>query len=235
LFCDDFEQGDTVGQFPGAPWEDATNSGGVVTVDATRAFSGSNAVRATAPGNATYRRAYMGLDSASGIFPAAAGGMYGRAMMWLDVAPTEVHWTFIEASGPATAGTHNALYRYGGQHDTGRLMANYETTNGVATDCWDHAAATVMPTGRWACVEWRFAVATNEMQFWLDGTEVADLHVTDQGEGCGGDALDGQWLAPPAFDNLYLGWEHYQAVATDINLWIDAVVVDDARVGCPAP
>ena len=232
LFCDDFEE-DAVGQPPADPWRASTNAG-TVAVDSTRAFSGSKAVLATAPNGPNYRRAFIGLGSGSPIFPGAASELYGRAMIWLEAAPTEVHWTMIQAQGRAAAGTHDAEYRYGGQHGTGRLMANYETNNNVRTDCWDHSE-TVVPTGKWACAEWRFAVATNEMQFWLDGTEVSDIHVTDRGEGCGGNDLNGQWLAPPAFDNLFLGWEHYQAWSGDIRIWLDAVAVSTQRLGCPAP
>ena len=231
LFCDDFENA-TLGQPPGSPWRASTNAG-TVAVDVTRAFSGSKSVLATAPNGPNFRRAFIGLDGGSPIFPGAASEMYGREMLWLEAAPTEVHWTIIQAQGPAADGTHDAEYRYGGQHGTGRLMANYETNNMVATDCWDHSQ-TVIPTGSWACAEWHFKVDTNEMQFWLDGTEIQDIHVTDRGEGCGGNALNGQWLAPPAFNNLYLGWEHYQAWQGDIRLWVDAVAVASERLGCPA-
>jgi hypothetical protein len=232
LFCDDFEAA-AAGQAPGTPWRASTNAGSVA-VDATRAFSGNQSVLATAPNGPNYRRAFIGLGSTSPIFPAAATEMYGRVMLWLEAAPTEVHWTIIQAQGRAASGTHDALYRYGGQHGTGALMANYETNNMVATDCWDHSA-TVIPTGTWACAEWRFVVATNEMQFWLNGNEVSDIHVTDRGEGCGGNALNGQWLAPPAFNDLLLGWEHYQAWQGDIRLWMDAVAVSTERLRCPAP
>ena len=232
LFCDDFE-GAALGQAPGNPWR-ASTVAGTVAVDATRAFSGSRSVLATAANGPDFRRAFIALGGTSPIFPGAATEMYGRVMLWLEAAPTEVHWTIIQAQGPAAAGTHDAEYRYGGQHGTGRLMANYETNNGVATDCWDHST-TVLPTGAWACAEWHFAVATNEMQFWLDGTEVQDIHVIDRGEGCGGNALNGQWLAPPAFNNLLLGWEHYQPWQGDIRIWMDAVAVSTERVRCPAP
>jgi hypothetical protein len=232
LFCDDFEAR-AVGQPPDGPWRASTNAG-TVAVDATRAFSGSQSVLATAPNGPNYRRAFIGLGNTSPIFPGASREMYGRVMVWLEAAPTEVHWTMIQAQGPAAAGTHDAEYRYGGQHGTGRLMANYETNNGVATDCWDHSA-TVIPTGSWACAEWHFVVATNELQFWLNGDEVQDIHVTDRGEGCGGNALNGQWLAPPAFDNLLLGWEHYQAWPGDIRIWMDDVAVSTERLHCPAP
>jgi len=112
LFCDDFEE-DAVGQPPAAPWSPSTNAG-TVAVDSTRAFSGSKAVLASAPNGPTYRRAFIGLGSGSPIFPGAASEMYGRAMIWLEAAPTEVHWTMIQAQGPAADGTHNAEYRYGG-------------------------------------------------------------------------------------------------------------------------
>ena len=236
LFCDDFEE-DALGQAPGSPWAASTN-GGTVAVDGTRAFSGTKSVLATAPTGASFRRAYIGLDAASGIFPAAATGMYGRAMFWFEAAPSEVHWTMIQAEGPATTPpdpAHAAQYRYGGQHDAGRLMANYETNNGVATDCYAHAQTTIMPTGRWACFEWHFVVATNEMQLWLDGTDVAGMHIVDRGEGCAGQATAGQWVAPPAFTNLYLGYERYQAWANDLRMWVDGVAVSTERIGCPAP
>lgn len=235
VFCDDFED-DATGQGPGDPWRNDTN-GATVNVETQRAFSGTNAVHVTAPTGAAYRRGYFALDqgSSANVFPALAQEMYGRAMMWLEEAPdTAIHWTFIQGEG--TSGTmppHNRLYRYGGQQQGGLgLMANFETTT-IATDCWDHSEAT-MPTGTWACVEWRFAVATNEMQFWLNGEELEDIHVIGSGEGCIGNALNGQWLAPPAFQTLYLGWEHYQPAGNDINLWVDAVAVSNERLGCPA-
>jgi polysaccharide lyase-like protein len=238
LFCDDFEQA-ALGAVA-APWRTSANAATVV-VDEVQAFSGTKAVHVNAPQAGTYHRGYFALDqgSSANIFPAVAQEMYGRAMMYLPVLPNaDVHWTFIQGEGVAAASpdvpTHNALYRYGGQHQNGaQLMANYETTTPVATDCWDHSAS-VLPTAKWTCVEWHFKVATNEMQFWLEGNELADIHVIDRGEGCGGDDLGGQWLAPPAFQTLYLGWEHYQQTQNPIDLWVDAVVVDTKRVGCPA-
>lgn len=233
LFCDDFENA-----APGAvaaPWRASTNQA-TVNVDQAQAFSGTNAVHVNAPQAGTYHRGYFALDqgSSAGIFPAVAQEMYGRAMMYLAELPNaDAHWTFIQGEGPSADGTHNALYRFGGQHENGaQLMANYETTN-ISTDCWQHSA-TFMPTAAWTCVEWRFSVATNEMQFWLNGNELSDIHVTGSGQGCVGQALNGQWVAPPAFETLYLGWEHYQQTANPIDLWVDAVVVDTERVGCPA-
>jgi hypothetical protein len=135
----------------------------------------------------------------------------------------------IQGSGPLEGQNGvTAHYRYGGQWQ-GRLMANYETW-GAATDCWDHSE-TAMPTGQWSCMEWRFDGPNNEMQFWLDGQEITDMHVTDQGEGCGGHDLGDQWLAP-TFERMSLGWESYQPDDAR-EAWIDDVILDDEPVGCP--
>ena len=234
LFCDDFE--DAALGAVAAPWRESVNQA-TVNVDELQAYSGTKAVHVNAPQAGTYHRGYFALDqgSSAGIFPAVAQEMYGRAMMYLPVLPNaDVHWTFIQGEGPgAGTPTHNALYRYGGQHQNGaQLMANYETTN-ISTDCWDHST-TLFPVAAWTCVEWRFSVATNEMQFWMNGTELTDIHVTGEGEGCVGNALEQQWLAPPAFQTLYLGWEHYQQTQNPIDLWVDDVAVGTERLGCPS-
>jgi hypothetical protein len=244
LFCDGFEN-DPLGQPPAPPWRNETGtSGASVSVDATRAFSGQRSVHVLAPKGAAYRRGYFAIHQ-SPVFPAAAHEMYGRAMMWLEAAPITppgkppVHWTFIQGEGRSADDTFNSLYRFGGQHQAGLgLMANYETTPPVKSDCWLHSEAR-LPVQHWACLEWHFAVASNEMQLWLDGKELSDLHVTDRPSspesGClGTEKLGGQWLAPPAFQSLYLGWERYQEPENDQNLWIDDVVISKERVGCPA-
>ena len=100
-------------------------------------------------------------------------------------------------------------------------------------------SATRMPVQRWACLEWHFSADRNEMQLWLDGAELTDMHVVDRpttaGSGCLGNATGGEWLAPPEFTTLHLGWESYQLSSNDRNLWVDDVVIATERVGCPAP
>jgi hypothetical protein len=243
LFCDDFEE-DVVGQFPGAPWQNQTGStGATIQVDGMQAFSGTKAVHVHAPPNAAYRRGYFSLIQGQGgstIFPAVSNLMFGRAMMWLDATPNaDVHWTVIQAEGRAADGTHDTYYRYGGQHQNGAgLMASYETNMNVKTDCYTHSAMTI-PTGAWTCMEWRFSTQTNEMQLWINGNEITDLHVvdrpTDRSAGCAGNDTGGEWIAPPNFTTLHLGWENYQTSTNDRNLWVDDVVVSTERIGCPAP
>jgi hypothetical protein len=244
LLCDGFEV-NGVGAPPGMPWRDETGkSGASVQVDAVRTFRGERSVHVLAPKGAAYRRGYFAIHQ-SPVFPAAADEMFGRAMFWLDAAPVaragapDVHWTFIQGEGRSRDDRFNSLYRYGGQHQAGLgLMANFETTPPVRSDCWQHSASR-LPVQRWVCVEWHFVVARNELQFWLDGEELADLHVVDRGSGpqtgcLSNEPLGGQWLAPPAFQSLYLGFERYQEPENDQNLWIDDVVISKSKVGCPA-
>lgn len=229
VFCDDFDD-DTVGMAPGQPWTADVN-GGAVEVSSERAFSGDRSVHISNTAGA-YKRAYMSITGAP-VFPSAGAEMYGRMMMWLDVAPRDgVHWTFIQGEGDAEADSYRIFYRYGGQHQ-GKMMANFET-EGVSSDCWSHSA-TVTPTKTWSCLEWRFNTTTDEMQFWLDGTEVTDLHIQGQGNagtGCVNSGWTQGWPAPGAFDALRLGLEKYQDDGV-LDMWVDDVAVSTTRVGCP--
>jgi hypothetical protein len=243
LFCDDFED-DAPGAAPAAPWRDETGSSGAsVRVDTEHAHSGKNAVHVLAPRGAAYRRGYFAVHRAP-VFPAASDEMYGRVMVWLDAAPvtppgnSPVHWTLFQAEGRSADDRFNSIYRFGGQHQQGLgLMTNFETTPPVRSDCWQHSAAR-LPLAKWACVEWHFTVASDELEFWLDGAELADLHVRERatapGAGCrSSDDLGGKWLAPPQFQSLYFGWERYSDTVNDQNVWFDDVVISKSRVGCP--
>lgn len=229
LLCDNFDD-DAVGMAPGQPWKTEAN-GGAVAVSSDRAFSGDKSVHVSNT-SGQYKRAYFSVDGAP-AFPGAGAELYGRMMMWVDKSPADgVHWTFIQGEGPSDDNSYRIFYRYGGQH-AGKLMANFET-EGVASDCWNHSQ-TVMPTQTWTCLEWRFNTATDEMEFWLDGTALEDLHVVGQGQagsGCVSQSWNNTWPAPKQFDTLRLGLEKYQDDG-QLDLWIDDVAVGSARIGCP--
>jgi hypothetical protein len=69
------------------------------------------------------------------------------------------------------------------------------------------------------------------MRFWLDGAELADLHVAKKGEGCVNQPADYVWDAP-AVSKMLFGWESYQTDETR-TIWIDDVVIDTKPVACP--
>jgi hypothetical protein len=240
LFTDDFESR-TPGRAPTAPWkEESYDTGVTIRVDSDRPFSGRQSLHIHDPRGADYRRGYVAIHLKSPL-PALTSGMYGRAMIWLDAAPEAlpgappVHWTLLQGEGRSADDRYNSIYRLGVEGADGLgLMANFETTPPVTTDC-KQASTRALPVRRWACVEWHLEVATNELEFWIDGKPIA--HVRDRGAGgaaCKGDDLGGRWLAPPRFDSFYIGVERYSDSANDQDLWLDDVALARRRVGCPA-
>ena len=239
-FTDNFES-HAAGQLPGAPWKEETyKSGAIITVDSQRAFSGSQALHIHNPRGAKYRRGYVAIHL-GGPLPVLQPGMYGRVMVWLDAAPEAlpgappVQWTLLQGEGRDAADRYNSIYRIAFQERGGlQLMANFETTPPVTTDC-KLQTKFELPVRKWACVEWRFDAATNEMQIWMQGKPA--IHIVrgrpDSGAACKGDDLGGEWRAPPKFNSFYLGFERYADSVNDQDLWIDDVVLSTERVGCP--
>jgi hypothetical protein len=234
LFVDDFEKY-SLGALPGAPWkEEMYNSGAVIRVDGSHAFSGAKAMHVLTPGGSIKRRGYMAIHL-RGPLPQLQESMYGRAMVWLEQAPEPaVQWTLLQGEGRSADNRYNAIYRLGLREQGGtQLMANFETTPPVRSNCMQQSKRS-LPVRRWACIEWHMAVASNEMRFWIDGGQIT--HVKDRaaaGDACQGSDLGGQWLAPPRFDSLYMGFERYGDTTNDQNLWIDDVALSKQRIGCP--
>jgi hypothetical protein len=232
LVCDDFEK--SVGK-PGAPFNLSTNKGSIA-IDTTRAFSGKQSVKITVDATTssdTYRRAFLTLKGAP-LLPIANNTVYGRFMIWTDRIPDKsVHWTFAHGDGPVGSGL-TATYNYGGM---GGLMANYyKNSTPNPTDCWQTKTQT-FPTSKWTCVAFQLDGKNSEMRFWLDGTEIPELHVVGMSKTdatCTVKGVDGKWYAPNPFQNISVGWESYQHdVAGAHTAWIDDVILDDAPIACP--
>ena len=238
-FSDDFETREA-GVVPPAPWkEESYKTGVTIRVDAERAFSGRQALHIHDPRGAKYRRGYMAIHL-GGPLPALQSGFYGRAMVWLDAAPEAlpgappVHWTLLQGEGRSADDRYNSIYRLGVEGSDGLgLLANFETTPPVTTDC-KQASAASLPEKRWACVEWHLEVAGQTLEFWIDGEAIT--HVRGRVDGaaaCKGNDLGGEWRAPPKFDSFYIGLERYADSANDQDLWLDDVTLASTRVGCP--
>ena len=252
LFCADFEDA-AADAPPAAPWSVVQTNGSVI-VDAQRPFRGSKAVKATtlstAASGQTYKRALIGLASTP-VIPVPNNAFYGRMMFYVESVPqASLHWTFIDASGPIAGQDYTSVYRYGGQlpvmengtFQGSQLMANYDTNDwygtpkrGPNTDCSQQADKQVVPVGKWSCAEWYFDGQSNQMKFWLDGTEITSLEIDGKGAGCTGvdakDVPDYPWAAP-TFSRIDMGWESY-ATDDERTIWIDDVVISQTQVGCP--
>jgi hypothetical protein len=213
-------------------------------VDGTQHYSGAKAVKFTTEGKAGTKTAFIRLKS-DGVFPSPGNAFYGRMMYFLEAAPTAaVHWTILQATGTVPGQAYRAQYRYGGQHPVmqegmfvgSQLMANYETPDsysgtGPSTDCWQHANQTVLPAGKWTCIEWQFDGPKNQLRFWLDEQPVESLSVNGTGQGCVGQAEGYVWTAPD-FAELEIGWESYQEDGAR-TAYIDDLVISSAPIGCP--
>jgi len=245
LACENFDAL-PVDAAPGGVWTASQNLG-TVRVDATHAYSGTQAVKATTPATeVAYKAALLGYRDPS-VLPTGDNAHFGRMMFFLESAPeTSVHWTFLAGAGRSAPQEgyptgYDVLYRYGGQKPVAggsQLMASYETPgfyatppSGPDTDCHQDSAAVPMPVGRWACAEWRFDGATSEMQLWIDGTEVEGLHVSGKGTRCRTLPSDSPWI-PPAFSRIDMGWESYQP-DSERSIWVDDFVLGAQRIGCP--
>jgi len=241
-FCEDFE-GYTTGMAPGGGWRARVNHGAVSVVEEQK-FLGLKSAKFTTEMQSGGKTAYIELASTS-VFPVPNNMFYGRMMFRLESAPTQsVHWTFIQAGGVIPGQQYHAIYRYGGQHPVtqgttfvgNQLMANYDTPDsysgtGPSSDCWHHANGTVVPVGRWSCVEWQFDGPNNTLRMWLDGKALDDLTVVGRGEGCVHQPATFPWTAPN-FDRLSVGWESYQGDSAR-TLYIDNIVIDTKPIGCP--
>jgi hypothetical protein len=247
LACDDFE-GQTVDTVPSGAFFSATEAGEVI-IDNTRASSGKLSVRLSTGATDGFKAAMLNFSDPSKL-PTPGNSVFGRMMFWLDSAPAgEVQWSFIIGKGPiadASGLKYTALYRYGGQIPIlnsgafvgSQLMANYETPDsynnppiGPSTDCWSHSSGRVVPVGKWTCAEFHFNGANNEMQLWLDGADLPDLHVQKYGQGCTGQAADYPWIAP-TFTEVFVGWESY-TLDEPRTIWIDDLAIGTERLGCP--
>jgi hypothetical protein len=246
LFCETFDAlpVDTV---PSGVWTTNQNQG-TVRVDGTRAYSAGQAVKATTPATEiAYKAALFGYRDPA-VLPTANNAHFGRLMFFLESAPEDaVHWTFLAGAGRSAPQEgypmgYEVLYRYGGQKPVAggsQLMASYETPGfystpptGPDTDCHQDSAGVPMPVGRWACAEWHFDGATSEMQLWIDGADIAGLHVIGKGTRCRTLADDAPWI-PPVFSRIDMGWESYQP-DVERAIWIDDFVLGTERIGCPA-
>jgi len=163
-------------------------------------------------------------------------------------------FTFIQASGnpkPESGAPESTSVMYRGRLD-GRhdhFMANYDTwvdedNNGSTdwlTDCWKHPAGNgatqppteyLLPKNEWACVQWHYDSNNNEMVFWLNETELTQIHIQQTGDGCVANTQDGMWIAPASFSELKLGIEQYHDTAKSRTLYIDDIVIDNSPVEC---
>lgn len=225
LLCDDFESGtlDT------KTW---SVNGTMPVIDGVQHARGMKALHITKNANgASYIREKK-------TFPAPNNTYYGRIFAYFNALPTPsgaftyAHWTFLAASGTGTTGE----IRVSGQLQNGKNLFGVGTDSGMdpkGTGDWTNSdkdpnnAAVPVPTQQWLCIEWMHKGDTNETRFWWDATEHPSLYTSAKKHG--GNTND---YILPTFDNVWVGWQEYQATTETFEMWIDEVAIDKDRIGC---
>ncbi len=230
LLCDGFE----------APTLDKTTwtvNGTAPVIDSIHAARGSSALHVMRTGNGP------STIKETKTFPVANNTYFGRAFVWFSELPktdldagdagfTYAHWTFVAASGTGVSGE----IRLSGQMKNSASLFGVGTDNRIddaGTGDWTTSDndptgnPTAVPTGKWICIEWMHAGATNETRFYWDGVEHPSLYTTSSKHG--GNANP---YILPQFTSVWLGWQEYQATTEPFEMWIDEVAIDTSRIGC---
>jgi Cip1-like, core domain len=207
IFCDDFESA-TAGSTPSAaPWSTSmVASSGTVTIDgAISAPGGQRSVHIS--DSATDYDTLLVLHSSS-ILPTSSGRFYVRFMARFGSALSTGHNTFVLADLFTAQGQgHN--FRFG--EDAGSLEY---TTLGDSNA--GHATGLTIAPDTWTCIEILLDHAKPEIDVWINGAEIADMHHTDY-------PLDD-------YDNVRFGYEKYAGPAMEI--WYDDIAIGTQPIGC---
>jgi hypothetical protein len=223
LLCEDFES-TAVGAIPSG-W---TKSGSPAVAD-DQAARGQRSLKL--PGGD--KGAGRILRSAE----AFGGAHFGRVFYRVNVpAP-------VPQSG---AVIHSTLVAFGGTSPTGggntewRTLDTVEDSNGMHQFIYN-----VQPTGAefgkgspynwkydgmWHCGEWYIDAATQTYRFYIDGSEVTQITISN-GAGNFGSGENRSDI-PTSFSELRVGWVNYQSAGAGFTAWIDDVAIASSRVGC---
>jgi hypothetical protein len=210
IFCDTFEGATST--VPPAPW----TTTGTVTVDSTTpAHSGQKSIHI---GDTTNDYDTLLILHDAAVLPTAAGRFYVRVFMQISMPMSAQHNTFILSDLFANQGAGNAL-RLG--EDDNMLMFTLDGDTHAALSNADYYSDGNLPgiqftPGAWTCLEMLLDSKKPEIDVWVGGVEVPDLHHTD--------------FPIDDYDNLRFGFEKYAGPAMDI--WYDDIAVGTQPIGC---
>jgi len=212
LFCDDFEKA-SAGAALAAPWSSALIGEGTVAVeDNAFAHSGSKSVHVH---GAEFQTLLVYHDVA--VLPQTSGRFYVRAFIRLAEAMVGGHNTFVIADRFASPGTGNTL-RVGEMNSMLMMTVNGDTHGWLSNQNFytDGKPGVSFKAAGYSCLELLLDAPHTEIEVWVDGVDVPDLHITD--------------IALESYDALRFGFEKYAGPVSDI--WYDDLAVGTERIGC---
>ncbi len=218
-FCDDFESYAT-GKPPAG--YGLRQNGGTLTVESTKAFSGTKAVYMKSNAGATKLLAMI--SRGKPVLPLPGNVVHGRMTVFLTAVPQGgVHWDNTIFSGLIPGTTTRAQYAYGGMFGKFIVVYNPHDCNAVSQ--------TAVPAGRWVCLQWQFDGPNMTTRLWVDGKPIPDQTVVGKTNRCV-DRSASPWVAP-SFDNAQFGFWNYQDSPVPIEMWMDDVAIDSNPIACP--
>jgi hypothetical protein len=219
LFCDGFEGGSLA-----APWTTdrvrSPEDGGplpTVLVESGRSYRGSHAVHSHVDqlGGQTYVQALFRQNNVGPM-----GHLYVRAFFYLDpglAGTSSLFWAVTQDQAP-----------YGGIGMAFEPNKHLDWYTYYAPINRGGISNTLMPYGRWVCMEWEVDdgpipttdAGTGTMHVWMDDAEISDL------------ALQQVWTKP-FFHGYTFGFDFNSNGTTGpLDIWVDEVAIDGARIGC---
>jgi len=212
LFCEDFEKPAAGSALNTAPWSNVVIGDGTISVDATVHHGGSQSAYVNGSGYST-----MLVFHDPAVLPAKNTRFYVRAFIRLIAPVSGEHNSLLIADRFSSPGTGNnlrvgemySMLMYTVAGDAHGALAN----DNVHTDGLPGAALT--PNG-FGCLELLIDPNGPELDVWLDGKEIPDLHHTDF-------PLD-------AYDALRFGFEKYGGPQRE--LWFDDIAIGTEKIGC---
>ena len=204
-FCDDFE---------GMGMPGAFTMGAGITIDGTKARSGTKALHFKVGGASfvTFTKQFPVND------------LYGRLMLFMSSTPgTSNHWDLIRSNSTIVRiqGKGPPQWSIGGQFGKFELVCD-PPDNGIDSN-------TPFPGGKWVCIQWHFGFDPNGNKTTflaqVDGMPV------DKGMFTGPKGTD--WQAS-AWKDLAIGWELFPGGASP-EFWVDDLAFGEQPIPCPGP
>jgi hypothetical protein len=212
LFCESFEAVAN-GALPDDPrWTTTIIGEGTLGVDASIGHTGEKSLLV----HGLSFQTLLTFHDAT-ILPPASGRLFVRAFVRLAEPMTGGHNTFIIADTAAAPGQGNAA-RVGEMAEMLMMTVTGDTHGALSNDnhYTDGLPGVVFPPGEFTCLELLFDSAAQEINTWVEGVEVPDLHRTD-------------WPVD-AYDALRFGFEQYAGPVSDI--WYDDIAIGTEPIGC---
>jgi hypothetical protein len=223
VLCESFEA-TTVGATP-TGW---TKSGSpAVTEEA--AARGKRSLKIPAAQNGGGRILHTAMSLGNGHF----GRIFYRVATPPPLPPSNnvIHSTIVALSGTSPNGGGSTEWRVVDTVENSAGMHQYlYNVQPSGSEFGKGSSYDYKFDGNWHCAEWNIDAATQTYRFYIDGSELTQISISNGAGnfGSGANRTD----IPNSFSELRIGWTNYQSAGTGFTAWIDEIAVATTRIGC---